>query len=168
MLHPDKYVFAMKKEILKLCCFLSVFLSVAFTSRDQKTENPVRFQYQVKKLSSNIYEVKIIANIDEPWHIYSQFTPAEGPSLPTHISFVKNPLVEIVGKPEEKGKMIISHEEVLDVNLKYFATKVEFVQKVKLKASVKTNLMGTIEYMACTNERCLMPTTEKFTLGLNE
>ena len=158
----------MKKKIWKLCFLLVVFFSVAFTSRDQKTENPVRFNYTVKKLSGNIYEVKIIASIDEPWHIYSQFTPADGPSLPTSISFVKNPLVEIVGKPEEKGKMITKHEEVLDVNLKYFADKVEFVQKVKLKGSAKTNLIGSIEYMACTNERCLMPTTEKFTLDLNE
>jgi hypothetical protein len=158
----------MKRNFLKLCFLLTVFLGFAFTSRDQKTENPVRFNYEVKKLSGNIYEVKITASIDEPWHIYSQFTPKEGPSLPTHISFVKNPLIEIVGQPEEKGKMITKHEEVLDVNLKYFTDKVEFVQKVKLKAGVKTNLNGAIEYMACTNERCLMPTTEKFTVGLNE
>lgn len=167
MLHPDNSV-AMKRKFWKLFSLLAVFFSVAFTSRDQKTENPVRFSYEVKKLSGNIYEVKIIASIDEPWHIYSQFTPAEGPSLPTHISFVKNPLVEIVGKPEEKGTLITKHENVLDVNLKYFKNKVEFVQKVKLKAVVKTNLMGTIEFMACTDERCLMPTTEKFTFGLDE
>ena len=158
----------MKEKIMKLCFLSTVFLIFGFTSRNQKTENPVRFNYEVKKLSGNIYEVKIIASIEDPWHIYSQFTPPEGPSLPTQISFVKNPLVEIVGKPEEKGKLITKHEEVLDVNLKYFANRVEFVQKVKLKASVKTNLIGSIEYMACTNERCLMPTTEKFTLGLSE
>jgi hypothetical protein len=158
----------MKRSLMKLSFFISILLCMAFTSRDQKNEDPVSFTYEVKKVSGNIYEVKIIVNIEEPWHIYSQYTPAEGPSLPTRISFTKNPLVEIVGKPEEKGKLITKHEEVLDVKLKYFANKVEFVQKVKLKASVKTNLIGTIEYMACTNERCLMPTTEKFTLGLNK
>ena len=158
----------MKRKMINLCLLLAVLAGGAFRSRDQKTENPVRFSYEVKKLSGTLYEVKITASIDESWHIYSQFTPTEGPSLPTHISFVKNPLVEIIGKPEEKGKMITRHEEVLDVNLKYFANKVEFVQKVKLKTPVKTNLIGTIEYMACTNERCLMPTTEKFTLGLTE
>jgi len=157
----------MKKNFSRLCFLLTAFLSFAFTSRNPKAETPVNFKYEVKKLSGDIYEVKIIANIDEPWHIYSQFTPANGPSLPTSISFAKNPLVEIVGKPEEKGKMIIKHEEMLDVNLKYFNTKVEFVQKIKLKASVKTNLMGSIRYMACTDEHCLSPTTEKFALSLN-
>lgn len=75
----------MNKNCLKLCCLLTVFFCVAFTSREQKTENPVRFNYEVKKLSSNIYEVKIIASIEDPWHIYSQSTPPEGASFPTYI-----------------------------------------------------------------------------------
>ena len=158
----------MKKSLLNFGLAFTGFLILSFTIKEQKIEHPVSFKYEVKKLSGNLFELKIIAKIEEPWHIYSQHTPTEGPSLPTSINFVRNPLVEIVGKPEEKGKIITKHEEVLDVNLKYFANQVEFVQKVKLKASVKTNLMGSIEYMACTNERCLMPTTEKFTLYLNE
>jgi hypothetical protein len=129
-------------------------------------EDPVSFSYQVKKIGVNLYEVRIVAKIDEPWHIYSQFTPAEGPSLPTHINFSKNPLVELVGKPEEKGKLIIKHEDILEVNLKYFMQQVEFVQKIKLKGNVKTNLNGSIHYMACTDERCLPPTSEKFTLNI--
>lgn len=158
----------MKTIVLKLTFLLAGFLMVAFKSSEQKTENPVSFKYEVKKVGEKEYEVKIIAKIDDPWHIYSQFTPAEGPSLPTSISFTKNPLVELIGKPQEKGKLITKHEEVLDVNLKYFAKQVEFVQKVKLKANVTTNLIGSIEYMACTDERCLMPTTEKFTLGITK
>jgi hypothetical protein len=158
----------MKSFAIRLTIFLSVFLVVAFTRKEQKTENPVSFAYEVKSIGNNLYEVKIIAKIEDPWHIYSQHTPADGPSLPTHISFVKNPLVEIIGVPEEKGNLVTKHEEVLDVNLKYFKGQVVFVQKVKLKAGVKTNLNGTIDYMACTDERCLMPTTEKFTLAINK
>lgn len=150
---------------LTIC--LAIFL-MAFSRHEPKTENPVSFNYEVKKISGNIYEVKIIAKIDEPWHIYSQFTPPEGPSLPTHISFAKNPMVELIGRPEEKGTLITKHEEILDVKLKYFANRVEFVQKVKLKYAVKTNLSGSIEYMACMDGRCLMPTTEKFAFGFNK
>ena len=168
MFHPDKVMISMKRIMMIFGVFVAGFLMVAFTSKEQKSENPVSFKYEVKNVGGNMYEVKIIAQIEDPWHIYSQYTPTDGPSLPTHISFSKNPLVEIVGKPEEKGKLITKHEDVLDVTLKYFNEKVEFVQKVKLKANVKTNLNGTIEYMACTNERCLMPTTEKFSLGLSK
>jgi hypothetical protein len=139
---------------------------IAFTSWDQKEEDPVSFSYEVKKIDGNLYEVRIVAKIDEPWHIYSQFTPSEGPSLPTHINFIKNPLVQLIGKLEEKGKLITRHEKILDVELKYFTKQVEFVQKIKLKGNVKTNLNGSIEYMVCTDERCLPPTSEKFALGI--
>lgn len=158
----------MKNLVLKLAILLTGFSVVSFSSKEQNRENPVSFKYEVKNVGGNLYEIKIIARIEDPWHIYSQYTPTEGPSLPTHISFSKNPLVEIVGKPEEKGKLITKHEEILDVDLKYFTEKVEFVQKIKLKANVKTNLSGTIEYMACTNERCLMPTTEKFSVSISK
>lgn len=158
----------MNKLAQRLAILLTSLAIVVFTGRAQTAENPVSFTYGVQHVGGNIYEVKITARINKPWHIYSQYTPPEGPSLPTHISFSKNPLVEIVGKPEEKGKLITRHEDILDVNLKYFAEKVAFIQKVKVKQNVKTNLQGTIEYMACTNERCLMPATEKFSLDINK
>jgi hypothetical protein len=133
----------------------------------QTTKDVVRFEYKVKKLDAKAYELSIIATIAAPWHIYSQFTPADGPSLPTSIQFAKNPLVELVGKPTEKGQLITKHEEILDTDLKYYANKVEFVQRVRLKAPVKTNLNGTIGFMVCTDERCLSPETERFNLNLN-
>lgn len=148
-------------RIITLICFF-----FAFTSFVQKNENPVSFSYEVKKISRNLYEVRINAKIDEPWHIYSQFTSAKGASFPTHINFIKNPLIEFIGTPEEKGKLTTKHEEVLNVNLKYFAGQVEFVQKVKLKANVATNILGIIEYMACTDQKCLLPMSEKFTLKI--
>jgi hypothetical protein len=154
----------MKKAILKILA-LAVFL-IAEVSWGQRGEDPVNFTYAVKKIQGNVYEIRIIASIEQPWHIYSQFTPEEGPSLPTHINFTKNPLIELIGKPEEKGKLQTKHEEILDVNLKYYKEKVEFVQKIKLKGNAKTNLMGAINYMACTDERCLLPTTEKFSVGI--
>jgi thiol:disulfide interchange protein DsbD len=148
-------------RILTLSFFLVTVLSWGL-----RGEDPVDFKYEVKKIQGNVYEIRIVASIEQPWHIYSQFTPEEGPSLPTHINFTKNPLIELIGKPEEKGKLVTKHEEILDVNLKYYKEKVEFVQKIKLKGNVKTNLMGAINYMACTDERCLLPTTEKFSVGI--
>jgi hypothetical protein len=144
---------------------LSFFL-VTVLSWGQRGEDPVDFKYEVKKIQGNVYEIRIIASIEQPWHIYSQFTPEDGPSLPTHINFTKNPLIELIGKPQEKGQLQTKHEEILDVNLKYYKEKVEFVQKIRLKGNVKTNLMGAINYMACTDERCLLPTTEKFSVGI--
>lgn len=130
-------------------------------------ENPVNFDYKVKKTGTHLYEISIVAYVDAPWHIYSQYTPTDGPNLPTSITFTKHPLIALIGKPAEIGKLITKHEEVLDVNLKYFTGKVEFVQKIKLKGAIKTNLRGSIEYMVCTDGRCLSPTTVNFDVALN-
>jgi len=141
----------------------SLFIALSVFSQ----ASPASFDYKVMKLEERLYEVSIITHINRPWHIYSQFTPSDGPSLPTSIKFGKNPLIEMAGKTEEKGNLITKHDAVLDVNFQYFSDKVEFVQKVKLKADVKTNLTGTIQYMVCTDSQCSKPTTVSFNLDLN-
>lgn len=152
-------------EMKKLVSIIG-FCLLTLTIKAQSADNPVSFNYKVKKIDDKEYEVRIIAIIENPWHIYSQFTPADGPSLPTAIHFTRNPLVEVVGKPVEKGELITKKEDVLNVELKYYGGTVEFVQKLKVKNGVKTNLNGSIEYMACTDQRCLMPTSEAFSIGL--
>jgi hypothetical protein len=104
----------MGKKMLRILTF-ALFLLTGI-SWGQRGEDPVDFKYEVKRIGGNVYEVRIIASIEQPWHIYSQFTPEDGPSLPTHINFTKNPLIELIGKPEEKGKLQTKHEEILDVN----------------------------------------------------
>ena len=129
--------------------------------------SPASFNYKVTKLEEKMYEVSIIVKIRSPWHIYSQFTPEDGPSLPTSIKFGKNPLVEVIGKTAEKGNLIVKHDDILDTDLKYFSDKVEFVQQVRLKEPVKTNLSGSVFYMVCTDKQCLKPATVNFTVDLD-
>lgn len=128
------------------------------------TQSPVSFVYKVKKLDKKKYEVRITATIASPWHIYSQYTLP--PVLPTSITFIRNPLVEEKEKPVEEGTMVTRHDEVFDVDVKYYTGSVEFVQYLTLKAEVKTKLAGSIEYMVCTDEKCLKPAPEKFSIAL--
>src|SRR5438477_11359091 len=100
----------MKKLNLSLLFALLVIAGIAQT-------NPVTFDYKVRKLEAKVYEVTIIANIASPWHIYAQFRPGDGPSIPTSINFGKNPLVEIVGQAEERGNLVTKHDEVLNADL---------------------------------------------------
>ena len=95
--------------------------------------------YGYKKKSGGIYEIKITASVSAPWHIYSQSTPEGGP-IATEISFSKNPLVILKGAVSESGKLVTKHEEVFDVDVKYFDGSVSFVQTVQLKSNVKTKI----------------------------
>lgn len=127
--------------------------------------NEVSWNFSAKKIADNTYEVHFTATIQSPWHIYSQ-NIAEGGPIPTSFLFNKNPLVTISGKPKEVGKMIQKHEEVFDMQVKYYEKKVDFVQVVKLKSNIKTNFSGSIEYMTCTDEKCLPPKTQSFSLAV--
>ena len=81
----------MKKIILRLP-FSFFFLFAVFS----KTDSPVKWTFSSQKKPDNVYEIVLSAAVTKPWHIYSQFTPDGGP-LPTKITFVLNPLMQIDG-----------------------------------------------------------------------
>jgi hypothetical protein len=152
------------------CLAISIIVfitSLGLNAQDAASyKEVIHWNYSVKKTADKTYEIHLTATIEDSWHIYSQFTPKEGPSLPTKIRFNKNPLITLSGKIKEVGALVTKHEEILDVDLKYFKNKVDFVQTIKLKNNIKTNISGSIEFMACTDERCLMPETISFSVKL--
>lgn len=125
----------------------------------------VKWTYVSKKIADKTYEVHLTPNVQSPWHIYSQTSP-EGGAIPTKIVFNKNPLVTVDGKTKEVGKIISKYEDVFEVTVKYFEGKADFVQIVKLKANAKTNISGSIEYMACNDEQCTPPQKVNFNIAL--
>jgi len=145
---------------LLLFIFFLVLASASFAQSDV-----VEWKFESKKIADTKYEVKLIAMVKNPWHIYSTTTPDGGP-LPTKITFSKNPLTAFDGKIKEVGKMESHFEEVFDVDTKYFNNKVEFVQLVNVKGNAKTNLAGTVEFMACNDRECLPPKSIPFTIAL--
>lgn len=146
----------------RLLLIFSLFL---FGSSAYAQSDVVEWKFESKKLADKKYEVKLIALVKNPWHIYSTTTPDGGP-LPTKISFTKNPLTAFDGKIKEVGKLESHFEEVFDIDTKYFNNKVEFVQVVNVKGNAKTNLSGTVEFMACNDKECLPPKSIPFSIAL--
>ena len=130
-----------------------------------QVQDPVKWNYSATKKSDKEYTVTIDATLPGAWHIYSINTPADGP-VPTSISFKKNPLITLDGTVKENGKLETDHDAIFGVDVKYYADKVEFVQNVKLKSAVKTNVTGTIKYMVCNDKMCLPPKTIPFNIQL--
>lgn len=127
--------------------------------------HPVTWTAVSKKISDKTYEIRLTANMQKGWHIYSQTTPEGGP-VPTNISFIKNPLLVMKGKVKEVGKLEQHNEPLFGVDVKQFSDKVDFVQVVNLKANVKTSVNMSVEYMLCNDKQCLPPSTKKFTVAL--
>lgn len=149
------------KKILAFS-FLLFFANMLFA---QMVKSPVDWTATSKKIGDKTYEIRLVANIQKGWHIYSQNTPDGGP-IPTNISFTKNPLVTVEGATKEIGKMEQRHEKLFGVDVKQFSDKVEFVQVVKLKANVKTSAEVAVEFMTCDDKTCLPPATKKFTVAI--
>jgi thiol:disulfide interchange protein DsbD len=148
----------MKKIFLGVC-----LLAFAFQSQAQKLA-PVKWAYQAVKIGDKKYNIIITANIDAPWHIYSQFVK-KGP-VPTTVQFAKNPLVLINGTTKEVGNLEKKFDNNFGAVIGSFGGKVQFIQAVTLKVNTKTKLTGTIEYMVCNEERCLPPTKQSFEVDI--
>ena len=116
----------------------------------------VKWNYSVKKIGDKTYEVHMTASIGGNYHLYAQNVGVEGP-VPTTFSFTKNPLILLDGKVKENGKQIKKYESIWGGSVSYFERTVDFVQVVKLKANVKTNLAGKVEFMVCDDKQCLPP-----------
>ena len=158
--NEDKVFIEMKRY------FFLILFSLISTFSFSQIQKPVTWSYSAKKINTTTYEVHLTANIEGRWHIYSQTTPDGGP-IPTKITFTKNPLVSLDGNAKEVGKLQQKHEPLFGVDVKQFADKVDFVQTVKLKTPVKTNIAGSIDFMVCDDEQCLPPSKQAFSVALN-
>lgn len=144
--------------------FLAIMLlAFTFNSQAQKLA-PVKWAYQAVKTGDKQYNIIITANVDAPWHIYSQFVK-KGP-VPTTVQFAKNPLVLLKGTTKELGKLEKKFDKNFDAVIGSFGGKVQFIQAVTLKVATKTKLTGSIEYMVCNEERCLPPTKQSFEVDI--
>jgi len=145
--------------------FITILLLNSFLLGNAQIKDPASFQYKAVKKSASTYEIIIKATVPKPWHIYSQNTPSGGP-IPTTITFKKNPLVTLNGKVKETGKLMTTEDKNFGVAVKFYADEVLFTQLVTVKANVKTNVAGTIEYMLCDDGQCLPPTKKSFDIKL--
>jgi thiol:disulfide interchange protein DsbD len=150
------------KNIL-LASFL--FLNFGTLLAQSGSAKQVDWSFSSKKIADKTYEVKLTAIIKGNFHLYAQQLGVEGP-VPTSFVFTPNPLFSLTGKVKEKGKLIKKFESAWDGNVSYFEKKVEFIQVIKCKANVKTNLSGEVEFMVCNDAQCLPPAKVPFKVAI--
>ena len=129
-----------------------------------QVKDPVKWTATSRKKAGG-YEIVLTATMPKPWHIYSQKTGEGGP-VATNFKFAKNPLLSLNGEVKEIGALKESYDKLFDTKVKYFGDKVDFVQAVKVKGNVKTNVNVTVEYMTCDDTQCLPPTKKSFNVSL--
>ena len=146
----------------------AVLLSmILFGAMAVSAQDPVTWTFTSKKLPNGNIEIHMTATLDKGWHIYSQTQPEDAIAGPTSFTLTGNPLIELVGKIKEDGKLEKFHDKELDLSANQFSKTVDFVQTIKLKGKVKTNFSGSVEYQTCDNKKCLPPKTVNFKVALD-
>ncbi len=146
------------KKILYLAAIFCVSIMQA-----QMLE-PVSWDTTVNKISDTEYELVATAKIDKGWHLYSQNVPEDGP-VPTVFTFESNGKYLKKGNTsEEEGHTV--NDPIFEMKIKYFDTKANFKQRIKLKAKAPFTVNATVEFMVCDDSRCLPPTEADLTFEI--
>jgi len=148
----------MKKLIFILSLFLAGNALVA--------QSPVSWLFSSKKLGDKLYEIQLTATMQPGWHLYAQAQPKDAIAMPTTFQFSANPLLVLDGAVKEIGKLQKFKDEELNITANQYSDKVVFTQRVKLKTSAKTAVVGKLEYQTCDDKKCLPPKTVPFSIAL--
>ncbi len=127
---------------------------------------PVKWKFDIEKITDTEYNLKYTATIDKGWTVYSQFTAEDGP-VPTTINFEEMTGITLLGKATEKGAKKEGMDAFFGVNVIKFKSDKPFVieQKIKVKDPSKP-IKGYVNFMACDNEKCLPPSDVDFSFKI--
>ena len=142
------------RKILSICLLLIAVVAQA------QIQEPVKFKSELKMLAAGEAEIVFTATIDKGWHVYSTDLGDGGPISAT-FNVEKISGATVVGKLQPKGKEIASYDKLFEMNVRYFESTAQFVQKLKLTGG-DYKIEGFLEFGACNDENCLPPTQVEF------
>lgn len=140
------------------------FLSLIFSSFafGQDMPEPISWKFEVVSGDQDVEIVQITADIDEGWHLYSQFTDEGGP-IPTEFTFESED-IELLGDVEEITEAKRSFSEMFEIDVVQFSKKAVFNQKFKRNGA--KSIKGEVYFMTCDGNRCLPPKPVSFEIDL--
>lgn len=128
----------------------------AFANTQAQILNPVKWKASIEKKSNSEYLLRLDGDIETDWHVYSQFTPEDGP-LPTKFIFHNNiGNYEAIGKASE-SETKTAFSEVFGVDEIFFENKVTFKQLIKHLNTEKEVIQVELFYQVC-KESCISET----------
>ncbi|SEP59320.1 protein-disulfide reductase DsbD family protein [Flavobacterium urocaniciphilum] len=146
------------KKIFSLLALLITLFGTA------QIVEPVKWSSNVVKVSDTELDLIITADIDDEWHLYSQFTPEGGP-IPLVFTY-KNQKgnYQLIGKTKE-GKYKKSYNDIFELDEYYFLGVAKFTQRVKILNPKLKTIDVLADGQACIDGKCTQTTSNlKFKL----
>ena len=135
----------MKKLLFLLLAIL------AFVNVNSQIKKPVKWTSKTEKISDTEFNLVMNAKIEQGWHMYSQFTPEDGP-LPLVVT-VKDQKgnFELVGKTKESPYKKEFNKD-FGVEEFYFEGKATLTQKVRITNPKTSKIVINLDFQACQNQ----------------
>jgi len=139
------------RKLLFLLLWIPYFSMAQFGN--QQIVNPLHWHTSVEKTGTDTYNLIIEADIDEGWHLYSQFNDPMG-SLPIEFEWKnKDGKYEVIGKAKEIG----THQEynkTFKVTETFFSKHAKLIQPVKVLDKNLKKIEVTLYGQTC-KESCI-------------
>lgn len=131
-------------------------------------EDPVSWSFNVEKLGKDKYNLKVVAQIEDGWHIYSQYKDPDSFIRETSFYFELIDDVKFIDTKIQKiddlsvkiffqeDKPVEKFLEIQGELARYFENKANFSQQIILKKSID-KVKGLCEFMVCNDVQCLPP-----------
>lgn len=117
--------------------------------------DPVDWSASLEKLEKGVYQLKLTADIEKNWVIYSQFLEEGGP-IPTTFEVELPKGATLIDGFIEPTDKIEEMDPLFDMKVIKYKGPASFTQMIKSSVEL-TELSGTVEFMTCDNDRCLPP-----------
>lgn len=140
-----------RKAIVLITLVSSIFIQLNVKAQ---ILDPVSWTYSVEKINDNNYYLIYDAEIEDEYHLYSQFVEDGGP-LPTEFIYNNKEGFELLGKAIEIPKPKTKYEEAFMMDVLYFEKNQKFKQKIKVTSEENFEIKGEIAYMVCNDETCV-------------
>ncbi len=128
-------------------------------------QNEIKWAISAQQIDKEDITLIIEAEIENGWHLYSQFLEgAEGP-IPTSFLYKENESITIIGKTKEFGAET-HFDDVWEAEITFFNKKARFEQKLHLSNPKDSIFEGEIEFMLCNETQCLPPDIYPFKINL--
>ena len=132
-------------------------------------QDPTSWSFDVEDLGGGSYNLLANVEIDEGWHVYSQYKNAESFIVSTSFYFKNIDGLKFIDSEPEKidyvdgfkvfftesqpiEKFVPIQEEIA----RYFEGKASFSQKVEVQEGI-TQIKAMYEFMVCNDQECLPP-----------
>ncbi|MDF1550180.1 MAG: cytochrome c biogenesis protein CcdA, partial [Bacteroidales bacterium] len=125
--------------------FVSFFI---FQQLSAQIAEPVKWSFSQQKISDDEVLLVFNANVEQKWHLYTQFFPDGGP-LKLSFKFEDSKNYKRIGKVSESPAPKKVYDDIFEMEVQYISGKAVFTQKVKVLSENDFVIKGEIEGQAC-------------------